>query len=136
MINQTLQQLQTNNVPPAVQKKILTIMLNQWFNAMPQAALCRQRRLTDQGKKNADRLVCYVKRQHGDQFPIDGVGETLGSVFNSSGNTSKCNPLSPCQWCWSSVYLRSVIRFFHCSRNTSCQENILLDLFTPPPPKF
>ena len=41
-------------------------MLESWFKAVPQAARCRLRRLTDQGKKNANILVYFVKRQHGD----------------------------------------------------------------------
>lgn len=83
------------DLPEYVQQNILANAMSQWFNAIPQAAGCsRKRRSSDPGKKDADILVSFVKRQHGDPFPFDGAGGSVGHVFYPGGNTSKYSQLS------------------------------------------
>ena len=75
---------------PSVQQQILSESLGQFFSAIPQAAGCRKRRSSDPVKNDAKNVsVSFVKGEHGDLFPFDGEGGTVGHVIFPRSNASK-----------------------------------------------
>ena len=79
---------------PSVQQQILSESLGQFFSAIPQAAGCRKRRSSDPVKNDAKNVsVSFVKGEHGDLFPFDGEGGTVGHVIFPRSNASKYTSL-------------------------------------------
>ena len=92
-------------MPKGVQEQILSESLAQLFNTIPKAKGCRERRSSDPLRKEVKNIsVSFVKREHGDPFPFDGAGGSIGHVIFPRSNTSKYRT-QMCQrtTLWSSV---------------------------------
>ena len=80
------------------QERVLSVSLDQYFRTVPEAAGCRKRRSSDLVKKEVKNVsVSFVKGEHGDPFPFDGEGGSIGHVIFPRGNTSKYRT-QMCQW--------------------------------------
>ena len=74
----------------ADQEEILSAAYDRLFSAIPEAAECRKRRSSEPVKKEVKNIsVSFVKKEHGDPFPFDGAGGSIGHVIFPPSSTSK-----------------------------------------------
>ena len=74
----------------AEQEQLFSATLAHLYSDIPQAVECRKRRSSEPVKKEVKNIsVSFVKKEHGDPFPFDGAGGSIGHVIFPPSGTSK-----------------------------------------------